>query len=107
MLNTKFEQKPIKEVKSLNAQQLSSLILPVGFIIIFYFFVIRPQQKKEKKVREMRNNLKVGNNVVTIGGIYGKVVKIKEDSITLEVGADKTKLVIAKWAIGNLASEEE
>ncbi|GAB6087984.1 preprotein translocase subunit YajC [Alkaliphilus crotonatoxidans] len=91
----------------MNAQQLSSLILPIGFIVIFYIFVIRPQQKKEKKVREMRNNLKVGDHVVTIGGIYGKVVKIKEDSMTLEVGADKTKLVVAKWAIGNLASEEE
>lgn len=91
----------------MDAQQLSTLILPLGFLAFLYFLVIRPQKKKEKKVSEMRKNLKVGDNIVTIGGIYGKVVKIKEDSLTIEIGADKTKLVVAKWAIGNLASDEE
>ncbi|MDR5658060.1 preprotein translocase subunit YajC [Serpentinicella sp. ANB-PHB4] len=87
--------------------ELTGLILPIGFLAFIYFLVIRPQQKKEKKVREMRNNLKVGDSIITIGGIYGNIVKIKEDLITIEVGADKTKLSVAKWAIGNITTENE
>jgi len=63
--------------------------------------VIRPQQKKDKKIKEMRTNLKVGDEIITIGGIFGKIIKIKEDMITLELGADKNKINVAKWAIGN------
>lgn len=91
----------------MNAQQISSLVITLGFLLFFYFMIIRPQQKREKKVNAMRKALKVGDQVVTIGGIYGKVIKVKEESVTIEVGADKTKLVVAKWGIANLASEEE
>jgi len=84
-------------------QQFSGLIIPLGFLAIFYFLIIKPQKTKEKKIKEMRNNLNVGDEIITIGGIYGKVVKIKEDVLTIEVGMDKTKLTITKWAIGNLA----
>lgn len=88
-------------------ENLTGLIIPLGFLAIFYFLIIRPQQKREKKTREMRNNLKVGDEIVTIGGIYGSIVKIKEDIITIEVGADKTKLTIAKWAVGNVPNEDK
>ena len=91
----------------MNTQQISSLVLTLGFIAFFYFMIIRPQNKKEKRVNAMRKDLKVGDQVVTIGGIYGKIIKLKEDIVTIEVGADKTKLVVAKWGIGSLASEEE
>jgi preprotein translocase subunit YajC len=84
-------------------QQFSGLIIPLGFLAIFYFLIIRPQKNKEKKIKEMRSNLKIGDEIITIGGIYGRVMKIKEDVLTIEVGADKTKLTIAKWAVGNLA----
>ncbi len=84
-------------------QQFSGLIIPLGFLAIFYFLIIKPQKTKEKKIKEMRNNLRVGDEVITIGGIYGKVMKIKEDVLTIEVGMDKTKLTITKWAVGNLA----
>ncbi|KAB3537271.1 preprotein translocase subunit YajC [Alkaliphilus pronyensis] len=87
--------------------QFGGLIIPLGFLAIFYFLIIRPQQKKEKKVKEMRNNIKVGDEIITIGGIYGKVIKAKEDVVTIEVGADKTKLVIARWAIGNTVSKTD
>ncbi|ABR48497.1 preprotein translocase, YajC subunit [Alkaliphilus metalliredigens QYMF] len=86
-------------------EQFGGLIIPLGFLGIFYFLIIRPQQKKEKKVKEMRNSLQVGDDVVTIGGIYGKVTKIKEDMITIEVGADRVKLVVGKWAIGSVITE--
>ncbi|SDK56426.1 preprotein translocase subunit YajC [Natronincola ferrireducens] len=88
-------------------QNFTGLIIPLGFLAIFYFLIIRPQQKREKKTKEMRNNLKVGDEIVTIGGIYGSILKIKEDVITIEVGADKTKLTVAKWAVGNVMNESK
>ncbi len=82
-------------------------VLPfVALIAVFYFFMIRPQQKKEKKVKEMLNNMQVGNRVTTIGGIYGRIVALKEDVITIEVGSDKTKIVIARWAVRNVEDSE-
>lgn len=81
------------------------LIIPLGFLAIFYFLIIRPQQKKDKKIKEMRNSLKVGDDIITIGGIHGKITKMKEDIVTIEVGSDKTKLNIARWAIGNISTK--
>jgi preprotein translocase subunit YajC len=89
---------------------LSSLgwILPYAIIIgVFYFLLIRPQKKKEKATQEMRNSVKEGTEVVTIGGIYGKVVNAKEDVLTIEVGADKVKLRVARWAIGRVIENGE
>lgn len=85
-------------------EQYSGILLMLGFLAIFYFLIIRPQQKKEKKVKEMRSNLKVGDEVSTIGGIHGKILTVKEDSVVIEVGSDKVKLTMAKWAIGNVLS---
>lgn len=85
----------------------STLLIPVLFLAFFYFFIIRPQQKKDKKIKEMRNSAKVGDEVLTIGGIYGKIVKIKDDVITIEVGADKTRFNITKWAIGSIQTSSE
>ncbi|MBU5677819.1 preprotein translocase subunit YajC [Alkaliphilus sp. MSJ-5] len=87
--------------------QIASLILPLGVFVVFYFLLIRPQQKKDKKIKEMRNNLKVGEQIITIGGIHGKVIKIKDDVITIEVGSDKLKLTMAKWSIGTVVSQDK
>lgn len=74
---------------------------PLIFLfIIFYFLLIRPQQKREKDRKEMLNDLREGDQIVTIGGIYGKILEIKEDIVILEVG-DKLKIKVAKTAIGN------
>lgn len=78
----------------------STILMYVAILGVFYLLLIRPQRKKEKQVQEMRNNIKEGDEILTIGGIYGKVLNVKDDSLTIEVGADKTKLKIAKWAIG-------
>jgi preprotein translocase subunit YajC len=74
--------------------------LPMVLIfVVFYFFLIRPQRKKDKQVKEMLNNLKAGDRVCTIGGIYGTIVGIKDDTVTLSVGRDNLSMVIARWGI--------
>ena len=87
-------------------EQYSGILLMLGFLAIFYFLIIRPQQKKEKKVKEMRSNLKVGDEISTIGGIHGKILTVKEDIVVIEVGSDKVKLSMAKWAIGNVLNKD-
>ena len=79
---------------------LAGLIVPVIFIVVFYFLVIRPQKKREKEITEMRDALKVGDVVVTIGGIKGKILKVGEDYITIETGQDKTKMELTRWSVG-------
>lgn len=91
-------------------QQLNSLgwILPYIIVIAaFYFFLIRPQQKRERETKNMRNNLAEGDEIVTIGGIYGKIINVKEDVLTIEVGADKAKLKIARWAVGKVVENKQ
>lgn len=79
-----------------------TMILLYGVIIaVFYFILIRPQSKQKKKEEEMRNTLEVGDTIVTIGGIIGRVVSVKDDDIVVETGADRNKLKIKKWAIGS------
>lgn len=88
-------------------QQLQALILPIGFLVIFYVFAIRPQKKKEKQIKEMRSSLKVGDEIITIGGITGKVLKVKEDMITIEVGSAKTKLEMTRWSVGSVVNNDQ
>lgn len=71
-------------------------------IVVFYFLLIRPQRKKDKENKQMLASLKVGDNVTTIGGICGKVIAVRDDVLTLEVGADKVKLVFERWAIRDI-----
>lgn len=74
--------------------------LPMVLILaVFYFAIIRPQKKREKEAEKMRNDLEVGDEVVTIGGIIGRVVVIKEDNIVIETGGDRSKVRIARWAV--------
>lgn len=70
--------------------------------VVFYFLLIRPQRKKDKKVKEMLNALKKGDRVTTIGGIYGTIDRIKDDTIVLLIGqpnANPTEMTVARWAI--------
>ncbi len=70
--------------------------------VIFYFMLIRPQRKKDKQVKDMLAALKHGDRVCTIGGIYGTITAIKDDTIELAVSNENTKLVVARWAIRNV-----
>ncbi len=88
-------------------QFVQSFGLPIILLVVFYFLLIAPQRKKEKKIKEMRASLKEGNEIITIGGIMGKIVTVKEDTIVVEVGADKVKLKFAKWAVGSVVSKDE
>lgn len=88
-------------------QFIQSFGLPIILLVVFYFLIIAPQKKKEKKIREMRAALKEGDQIVTIGGIMGKIVSVKEDVVTVEVGSDKVKLKFAKWAIGSVVDKDE
>lgn len=64
-----------------------------------YLFLIRPQKKKQKEEKKMRENLQVGDEIVTIGGIYGRVISLKEDTIVIESLSDHSKITIARWAM--------
>ena len=78
---------------------IGSLLPMILIFVVFYFMLIRPQRKKDKQVKEMLNNLKKDDRVCTIGGIYGTIVNIKDDTITLAVGKDNLSMVVARWAI--------
>ncbi|MDO5378305.1 MAG: preprotein translocase subunit YajC [Clostridia bacterium] len=81
------------------AVQFVPLIL---IFVVFWFVLIRPQRKKDKEAQQMLKNLKVGDRICTIGGIYGTIVRIKDDVLTVEVGEAKTQMVFARWAIKNI-----
>ncbi len=79
---------------------LISLIVPMVLMFaVFYFLLIRPQRKKDKKVKNMLSALKVGDRISTIGGIFGTIIAIKDDTIELNVGKDNVRLIMARWAI--------
>lgn len=78
---------------------VGSLLPMILIFVVFYFFLIRPQRKKDKQVKDMLANLKVGDRVCTIGGIYATIESIKDDTITLSVGKGDQTMVVARWAI--------
>ena len=71
----------------------------IGMVVLLYFFMIRPQKKKEKQAADMRNSIEVGDGITTIGGIVGRVASIKEDTFVLETGSDRVKMRFKRWAI--------
>lgn len=76
--------------------QLSPILI---MVLIMYFLMIRPEQKRKKKEKAMLDALKRGDRICTIGGIYGTIMDIKDDTITLSVGRDNLSMVVARWAI--------
>lgn len=87
---------------------LLSTILPFAIIILLmYFMMIRPQKKKQQEEQKMRDAVRVGDELVTIGGICGRVVNVKDDTITIESGADRSKLQMKKWAIQTVLTQHE
>ncbi|SUB76141.1 preprotein translocase subunit YajC [Peptoniphilus indolicus] len=91
-------------------QDSSTMLVTFGplilMMIVFYFLLIRPQKKKQNEIQSMRNNIKIGDDVITIGGIMGKVLLVKEDYVVIETSSTKTRLDIMKWGIGSLASNK-
>ena len=79
----------------------SSIIMLIAMLAIFYFMLIRPENKRKKEAEEMRGAVKTGDKITTIGGIIGTVVNVKEDKIVIETSADQVRIELAKWAISS------
>lgn len=81
----------------------ASVIMTVGMLVVmvavFYFMIIRPQKKQEKETAKMLDGLTPGDTISTVGGIIGVVLKVKDDMVLIETGADRTRIQIAKWAV--------
>lgn len=85
-----------------------TMILPlIVLLAVMYFLLIRPQKKREKEVNAMRKGLQVGDEIITIGGICGKIVKTKDESLVIQVGADKVKFEIMRWAVSRVVEESK
>ena len=78
---------------------VSTLIMLVIMVAVFYFMLIRPENKRKKEAENMRSALKTGDKVTTIGGITGTVVNVKDDKFVIETGADLVRIEFAKWAL--------
>lgn len=87
---------------------LVTILLMVGLFALMYFTSIRPQKKRQKEEQQLRENLQIGDEITTIGGIMGRIVTIKEDSIIIETGADRVKMRVMRWAVqtNNTATEK-
>ena len=87
---------------------LLTTVLPLVLLLgIMYFLLIRPQKKREKEVNAMRSGIQVGDEIITIGGICGKIVKTKDESLVIQVGADKVKFEIMRWAVSKVVEESK
>ena len=87
------------ETASGSGSMWSSIIMMALIILVFWFFIIRPQRKKDKETAKMRSELQIGDEIVTIGGIIGIIVSMKEDSLVIETGSDRSKIRVTRWAI--------
>lgn len=85
-----------------------TLIFMVLMLVVLYFIMIRPQRKKEKADEEMRKNVQIGDEIETVGGIVGIIVKVEEKTVVIETSSDRCKMRIKKWAIAqNVSANEE
>ena len=80
------------------------ILVYVALFAALYFLLIRPNSKKKKKEQEMRNNIEVGDDITTIGGIQGRIIAVKEDedAFVIETGPDRTRMKFKKWAISSV-----
>ena len=88
---------------------MESMIMIVALMAVMYFFMIRPENKRKKQAQNMRDSLKKGDMITTIGGICGRIVAVKDeaDSIVIETGSDRSKMLIKRWAIGSVDTVHE
>ena len=89
------------ETTTAGAGMGSTLIMLVIMFAVFYFMLIRPENKRKKEAEQMRDALKVGDEITTIGGILGTVVSVKDDKFVIETGADQVRIELAKWALSS------
>ena len=83
-------------------EQYGSIIMIVAMIAIMYFLMIRPENKRKKEAQNMRNNLKKGDIITTIGGIVGKIVMVNKDTIVIETSDDRVRMELTKWSVSTV-----
>ena len=86
---------------------LSMILMMVVLIAVFYFFMIRPENKRKKKAQEMRDNLSVGDTITTIGGIIGKIVAVRDNTIVIETSDDRVRMQLTKWSVSSVGKQTE
>lgn len=90
------------------AQLLSTFLPFILALVLLYFILLRPQKKREKEAQEMRENVRVGDEVCTAGGLVGIVIRVADDTVVLETGGERSKIRVKKWAIHeNITQMEE
>lgn len=82
-------------------QMISTVLMLVIMVGVFYFMLIRPENKRKKEAEQMRSQMKVGDEITTIGGIVGTVVSVKEDNFVIETSADRVRVEFKKWALSS------
>lgn len=83
-----------------NPASMLTMLIPLALIVVFfYFFIIRPEKKRTKEMQSMLENIQVADEIITNGGIIGRVLSVKEDTILIETGSDRTKIRILKSAV--------
>ena len=85
---------------------MDSMILLVAMIAVFYFLIIRPENKRKKQAETMRNSLKKGERITTIGGMVGRIVQVNDTTVVFETSEDRVRVEIAKWGIQSTESME-
>lgn len=86
---------------------MESIILLVAMIAVFYFLIIRPENKRKKQAENMRNSLKKGERITTIGGMVGRIVQVNDATVVFETSEDRVRIEIAKWGIQSVESMEQ
>lgn len=91
----------------MNSGMTSSLLMIVLMFALMYFLMIRPEKKRKQQAENMRNALKKGDSIVTIGGIMGKVVSVSDESFVIETSEDRVRVEFAKWALNTNVTQQE
>ena len=86
---------------------MESMLLLVAMFAVFYFLIIRPENKRKKQAENMRNSLKKGERITTIGGMVGKIVQVNDSTIVFETSEDRVRIEVTKWAVQSTESMEQ
>lgn len=84
-----------------------TLIMVIVLIAVFYLFMIRPESKRKKQQEEMRSNLRKGDQITTIGGVVGRIVKVDDETIVIETSEDRVRMEFAKWAVSTVGVQKK
>ena len=87
------------------ADSMASIFMLIAMLAIFYFLMIRPESKRKKQAEEMRNSLKKGDQVTTIGGIIGRIVMVGDTTIVIETSDDRVRMELTKWAVSSIGTQ--